>query len=232
MISRGKPALAIAYQALDDTFVILREDGSVERWRNGDESGWTSTGLRNSGFQTLLQLGPRVLGLSRGGTVYELDDSLHKVTGDWSVSSGPRWSAMGADPDGTLLAVGDQGGQLRLWSVADHTPIGPAVLAHAGGVNGVAVRGDGERVVSLGAADNQLKTWTVTPTGLQPLGTFALGATGTSVAYLSDNRTIAVGEWNGACSCSMRTRSRSAPTSARTEPSSCIRAGHAGHPDQ
>ena len=197
VISRGRPAIGIAYQSLDETFVILREDGSVERWRHGDESGWTGTGLRDSRFRTLLQLGPRVLGLSRGGTVYELDDSLHSVTRSWSVSSGERWSAISADPDGALLAVGDLRGQLRLWSVIDHTPVGPAVLAHEGGVSGVAVRGDGERVVSFGAIDNQLKTWAVTPTGLQQLGAVSLTSSGASVAYLSDNRTIAVGESNG-----------------------------------
>ena len=176
---------------------MLRADGTVERWHQGDESGWTGSGLRDSRFQSLLQLGPRVFGVSRGGTVYELDDSLREVTRDWSVASGKRWSAMGANPDGTVLGVGDQGGQLRLWSVAGRTPIGPAVVAHAGGVAGVAVRGDGQRAVSLGANDNQLKTWTVTPAGLQPSGTFALSALGTSVAYLSDDRTIAVGEGNG-----------------------------------
>jgi WD40 repeat protein len=176
---------------------VLRADGAIERWHEGDESGWTGSGLRDSRLRSLLQLGPRVFGMSRGGTLYELDDSLHEVTGDWSVASGARWSAMGATSDGTVLGVGDQGGQLRAWSVAGRAPIGPAVLAHAGGVAGVAVRGDGQQVVSLGANDNQLKTWTVTPAGLQPLGTFALSALGTSVAYLSDDRTIAVGEGNG-----------------------------------
>ena len=159
------------------TFVILRADGSVERWRDGDESGWTSTGLRDSRFQTLLQLGPRVFGLSRGGTVYELDDSLHEVTGDWSVSSGARWSAMGADrrrqrPRASVTRTVSSGcGR----SPITHRSVRRS-LAHAGRC--LRRRGSGRRptrVVSLGADDNQLKTWTVTPTGLQPSGTFALG---------------------------------------------------------
>ncbi len=232
VISRGKPVLAIAYQSLDDAFVVLRADGAIERWHEGDESGWTGSGLRDSRFQSLLQLGPRVFGVSRGGTVYELDDSLHEVTRDWSVASGKRWSAMGATPDGTVLGVGDQGGQLRLWSVAGRTPIGPAVVAHTGGVAGVAVRGDGRRVVSLGANDNQLKTWTVTPAGLQPLGTFALNALGTSVAYLSDDRTIAVGEGNGIRAAARR-RHAHRPLRLRCERQQVVahRVDLAGHPD-
>ena len=58
VISRGKPVLAVAYQSLDDAFVVLRADGTVERWHQGDESGWTGSGLRDSRFQSLLQLGP------------------------------------------------------------------------------------------------------------------------------------------------------------------------------
>ena len=146
----------------------------------------------------MLQLGPHVLGLSRGGTVYDLDESLSKVTSEWSVASGARWSAMGADANGTVLAVGDQAGQLRLWSVADHTPITAPVMAHPGGVNAIAIRSDGKLVVTLGAGDNLLKTWAVTPNGLQAVGSVALGATGAAAAFIADEQAVAVGESNGA----------------------------------
>ena len=216
VISRGKPAIAIGYQSPDKTFVLLRADGSIERWAEAGDTGLSATGLRDPRFKALLQLGPRTFGLSRDGTVYDIDDSLRDVTGHWSVSSGPRWSAMGADTSGAVLAVGDQGGQLRLWSVADHTPIGPAVLAHVGGVNAVAVRSDGQRVVSVGGGDLQVKTWAVTPTGLQLLATSPVTATGSSVAYLADNATIVVGEWNGAVQVLDADTLAPAPTSVPT----------------
>ena len=224
MISRGKPALAIAYQSLDETFVILRADGSVERWRDGDESGWTGTGLRDSRFQTLLQLGPRVLGLSRGGTVYELDDSLHKVTGDWSVSSGARWSAMGADPDGALLAVGDQA-----WPA----PVVVGRRSHADRSRGPRARGRCQRRRGSG----RRPTRGLARRGRQPVedldGHTDRAAT---VGYVRLGRAAArrlrtsptiersrSASGTARCSCSMRTRSRSAPTSVRTEPSRCTR---------
>ncbi len=145
----------------------------------------------------------------------------------------PRWSAMGGDENGSVLVVGDQGGQLRLWSVADHTPIGPAVVAHPGGVNAVAMRSDGRRVVSLGAADNQLKTWSVTPTGLQPLATFTLGASG-AIGRVprgwSHDRGRRV-ERRGA---GARRGDAHAPSRLRLErnPATARGAGHAGHPDR
>jgi len=86
-----------------------------------------------------------------------------------------------------------------LWSVADHIPIGPAVVTHLGGVNAVAVRSDGQRVVSVGAGDLQVKTWAVTPTWAPTARDLHVDRDrlvrrlpGRSAA------SIAVGEWNGA----------------------------------
>ena len=154
--------------------------------------------LRDSGFQSLLQLGPRVFGVSREGTVYELDDSLREITGHWSLSSGPRWSAMGAERERHRARRRRPGGQLRLWSVADHTPIGPASVAHPGGVNASRCAATAERVVSLGATRQPVEDLDGHTSRPAAVGTFTLAPRGTSVGFLSDDRTIAVGEWNGA----------------------------------
>ena len=197
VLSRSTPARAVAYQSGDRSFAILRDDGTVDTWKEGSTTAPHPTGLRAPQLQVLLTTGSKVHGLSSAGTVYELDEALGTITGEWSLSSGPRWTAVGTQDSGELLAVGDERGQLRLWSSTAHQPIGPPVAAHGAGVNAAAISADGQTVASVGN-DNQLATWRVGDTGLTPLGRIALPATGAALQFLGDGRSLAVGEWNGA----------------------------------
>jgi len=66
------------------------------------------------------------------------------------------------DRDGTYLAASTQGGEVRLWRVADRTPL-LSLPAHTGGAYGVAIAADGHVLVSS-AIDGTAKVWSV-PSG-------------------------------------------------------------------
>ena len=59
--------------------------------------------------------------------------------------------------DGAFLVAGTSTGEVRLWRVADRTPL-MAVQGHAGTVWGVALSGDGQLVAS-GGDDGVIKLW-------------------------------------------------------------------------
>ena len=84
--------------------------------------------------------------------------------------------AVGALPDGTPVIVsggGDRHGTVRVWRLADGTPVGEPLPGHTGGVNAVAVGAlpDGTPVIVSGGGDGTVRVWRLadgTPVG-EPL---------------------------------------------------------------
>jgi WD40 repeat protein len=69
---------------------------------------------------------------------------------------------VGALPDGTPVIVsGGLGGMVRVWRLADGTPVGQPLTGHAGGVTAVAVGTlpDGTPVIVSGGADATVRVW-------------------------------------------------------------------------
>jgi hypothetical protein len=66
-------------------------------------------------------------------------------------------TAVALSADGTYLAAGTSTGEVRLWRLADRTPL-LAVPGHDGPVNGVALSGDGQ-VVASGGQDGTVRLW-------------------------------------------------------------------------
>jgi WD40 repeat protein/transcriptional regulator with XRE-family HTH domain len=97
-------------------------------------------------------------------------------------------------PDGAYLAASTQVGEVRLWRLADRTPI-MSVSAHTGGTYGVAITADGRLVVSS-AIDGTAKVW-ATPSG--QLRATLRGHTGGvyCVAVASDQQLVASGSADG-----------------------------------
>ena len=196
VVARGAPVLSTAYDAGVGAFVVLHADGSLATWSPGSDAP-AATGLRIPQLMSLLPLGTRVAGVTTDGTVYDFDAALRHATDHWSTSTGPRWTAMSPDVAGTRLVVGDELGRLQLWSVADHTPIGPPVTADAGPVLAVGMSPDGSAAVSSVNREHVATLWAVTPSGLQATGNALLQASASSAVFTSDGRTVAVGEENG-----------------------------------
>jgi WD40 repeat protein len=67
--------------------------------------------------------------------------------------------SLAISPDGTYLAAGTANGEVRLWRVADRTPL-LAVQAHASMVFGLAISPDGHLLAS-GGADGRIRVWGV-----------------------------------------------------------------------
>ncbi len=65
--------------------------------------------------------------------------------------------SLAVSADGHFLAAGTMGGEVRLWSVADRTPL-VSVRGHIGAIYGVALSADGRLLVS-GGADGMLRFW-------------------------------------------------------------------------
>jgi WD40 repeat protein/transcriptional regulator with XRE-family HTH domain len=103
--------------------------------------------------------------------------------------------AVALSADGAFLVAGTPAGEVRLWRVADRTPL-LAVEAHSGGVWGVALSGDGHLVAS-GGVDGTVRLWEA-GSG-RPLAILQ-GHTGMvrGVALSGDGRLVASGGVDGA----------------------------------
>ena len=70
--------------------------------------------------------------------------------------------AAGALPDGTPVIISGGGdGTVRVWRLADGTPVGEPLTGHDGGVNAVAAGAlpDGTPVIISGGDDGTVRVW-------------------------------------------------------------------------
>ena len=112
--------------------------------------------------------------------------------------------AVGALPDGTPVTVsGDADGMVRVWQLADGTPVGDPLPCHAGGVEAVAMGAlpDGTPViVSGGYVDGMVRVWRLadgTPVG-DPLPCHTTGGVTVAVGALPDGTPVIVsGSYDG-----------------------------------
>ena len=83
-----------------------------------------------------------------------------------TASASPRWTAashaapvvcVAFSSDGSLVASGDEGGEVRVWAAADGKALG-AFKGHAGRVAALAFAPDGKTVLS-GSTDRTVRTW-------------------------------------------------------------------------
>jgi WD40 repeat protein len=103
-------------------------------------------------------------------------------------------TCLALSPDGTYLAASTQGGEVRLWRLADRTLI-LSVPAHSAGAYGVAIATDGQLLVSS-AIDGTAKVWAA-PSG--QLRMTLRGHTGGvyCVAVAADQQLVASGGADG-----------------------------------
>ena len=105
--------------------------------------------------------------------------------------------AMGALPDGTPVIVsGGHDGTVRVWRLADGTPVGEPLTGHDGGVMAVAVGAlpDGTPVIVSGGHDGTVRVWRLadgTPAG-EPLTGHTGGVMAVAVGALPDGTPVIV----------------------------------------
>ena len=105
--------------------------------------------------------------------------------------------AVGALPDGTPVIVsGGDDGTVRVWRLADGTPVGEPLRGHDGAVNAVAVGAlpDGTPVIVSGGDDGTVRVWRLadgTPVG-EPLRGHAGGVHAVAVGALPDGTPVIV----------------------------------------
>ncbi|HTD80125.1 MAG TPA: helix-turn-helix domain-containing protein, partial [Chloroflexota bacterium] len=104
-------------------------------------------------------------------------------------------TAIAVSADGTRVAAGTIEGEVRVWRVADRTPL-LSVRGHAGPVQGVALSADGQTVAS-GGYDGAMRLWaTGDGRSLATLEGHTGGVIG--MALSADGRTVAGGGQDGA----------------------------------
>ncbi|MGW6883068.1 WD40 repeat domain-containing protein [Streptomyces goshikiensis] len=91
--------------------------------------------------------------------------------------------------DGRTLATtaGSRAQQLRLWNVADASPVGPVLYGHTDPVNDIEFTPDG-RTLASGSDDRTVRLWRVQGTGPGPQPDLALASLGAGVNQLRRSR--------------------------------------------
>jgi WD40 repeat protein len=72
----------------------------------------------------------------------------------------PWDSALSFSPDGKLLAVGDSAGNVVIWDVAEHRPVGNPLAGQNVSVNSVDFDRSGQMLVTM-SSDGHLRLWDV-----------------------------------------------------------------------
>src|SRR5207302_9621801 len=100
-------------------------------------------------------------------------------------------TAIAVSADGTRVAAGTIEGEVRVWQVADRTPL-LSVHGHTGPVQGVALSADG-RTVASGGYDGAMRLWaTEDGRSMAMLEGHIGGVIG--IALSADGRTVAGGQ--------------------------------------
>jgi WD40 repeat protein len=148
------------------------------RLASGDSAGvvnvWNITDKRLvSSFQARSSGQPAVtaVALSHSGALLATSCFLSRVVMLWDGQSGRLRgtipvSELGAiglviSSDGTMLAMAERGGSVRLWDVARNRELA-AAQSPAGGLESLALSGDG-RMLATGATNGRLSLWDVAP---------------------------------------------------------------------
>jgi WD40 repeat protein len=147
----------------DGAYLYAASNMQIQQW---DTSNW-QTGIQLNGDQ--VGLGALTVH-PRGTLLAAVSDAVYV----WDVWTGKLVQALdrmgsAADPleyytclqfspDGSLLAVGDEQGLIRLWNTTTWA-VESELKGHNGSVGGLAFAPDGTTLVSGGASDNSVRVW-------------------------------------------------------------------------
>jgi WD40 repeat protein len=96
------------------------------------------------------------------GTVlklYKTDSDQPVILEDPNETNKNRYTAIVFSPDGTTIASGNGGGNIKLWQASDGSVVRD-LNGHTGAIDTLAFSADGTMLVSI-AADNSLRVWNV-----------------------------------------------------------------------
>jgi WD40 repeat protein len=138
--------------------------------------------------------GPAIPAVARSNMIQALETTqLKGVAGILHGDTGPV-NSVAFSPDGRTLASGSADGSARLWDLATHKQLGPALDADTLPVSSVAFSPDGP-TLAVGSDNDTVFLWDLATHTLlrSPLRASAY----TSVAFSLDGRTLATGRDNG-----------------------------------
>jgi len=118
--------------------------------------------------QTALRLGrltedgTKVIVPTEAGTVYLVDAETGEPVGEPYTASGAQLQNAVIIDSGTVLVAVGRDGKMRLWDIATHLPIGPALAGHLDYTQALDSLSD-TTVMSGGATDGRTITWNLDP---------------------------------------------------------------------
>ena len=177
----------------DGAYLYAASDMQIQQWHT---SNW-QTGIQLNGDQVglgALAVHPRgtlLAGVSDAVYVWntqtgELLRSLDRMGS--AVDPLEYYTCLQFNPDGSLLAVGDQQGLIKLWNTTTWTAEGE-LKGHSGSVGGVAFSPDGTTLVSGGANDDSVRVWKLS--SREAIANAVQSGAVRAVSYSSDGRLYA-----------------------------------------
>jgi WD40 repeat protein len=152
---------SVAFSADGRSLVSGSVDGVVRVWRLGDAKDWQRQIDAHEGVVTaavFTQSGGQIASRGSDGTIKIWDSNTGTLERTLEVGKPAGGScSLAVSPDGRLVAAGTVNREIKLWSLADGTPL-RSLAGHAGAVGAVAFSPDG-RVLASGSADKTIKLW-------------------------------------------------------------------------
>jgi WD40 repeat protein len=154
----------LAWNSDDSRLHVGGQDGTLRTfetatWKQVSEHPLTrnsairSARLSDDGIQIILPL--------ESGEVFLIDPVTGESIGELFIAAGTQLQRAILVRDGTVLAAQGRDGKLRLWDVATHRPIGPALAGHSGFSLSLEPGIDG--TVISGGTDGSVIRWNMAP---------------------------------------------------------------------
>jgi WD40 repeat protein len=194
--ARSGTVTALAYGPGGRMLAAAGGDGNVQLWDPASHRLMSTATLGATADALAFADGGKVLEAAAAGVIGRWNLTGHARITLRPLGAGPAGGVAAFGPDGTLLATGDQDGNIRLWNAATLQEIGAPMSSDTHPVDSLAFSPDGT-MLAAGSSDGNVQLWdTATQAEAGPALT-AGSAPVTALAFSPDGSILATGGQDG-----------------------------------
>ncbi len=194
--ARSGTVTALAYGPGGTTLAAAGSDGTVQLWDPVSHRLAGTATVGTTPDAVAFADGGKVLEVAGPGAVGRWNRADHARITMRPLGAVPAGGVAAFSPGGTLLATGDQDGNIRLWNTATLQEIGAPMSSDAHPVDSLAFSRDGT-TLAAGSSDGNVQLWDAATQAEAGPAIVAGSAPVTALAFSPDGRILATGGQDG-----------------------------------